>query len=121
MSNNIQKDYFESILEAILLIEERSVAIKKAEDFVLSSNGTMVLDSIAMRLQVIGELIKKIEKTDPNILEKYPQVQWPMIMRLRDIISHHYDIIDHEIIFDISKKHLPDLKKIVSRIIQEQA
>ena len=31
----------------------------------------------------------------------YPEIEWQLIMRLRDIISHHYDIVDHEIIYDI--------------------
>ena len=45
--------------------------------------------------------------------------EWKKIMKLRDIISHHYDIIDHEIIFDICSNHIPQLKVTVQKIIEE--
>jgi uncharacterized protein with HEPN domain len=80
-------DNLEGIYEAILLVEERFAKIKGADDFVLSPQGVLILDSIAMRLQVIGELVKKIEKLDGSFFEKYPDTEWTMIARLRDIIS----------------------------------
>ena len=42
-------------------------------------------------------------------------------MRLRDIISHHYDTIDHEIIYDICRRHIPLLKKTIKQIIEDFA
>lgn len=117
MSDTLLIDNFESIFEAILLIEERFASIKSVDDFVLSSQGVTILDSIAMRLQVIGELVKKIEKRDDAFFEKYPDTEWAMIARLRDIISHHYDTIDHEIIYAICKNHIPPLKDTVSSIL----
>ena len=71
-----------------------------------------------MRLQVIGELLKKINMMDKSLLEKYPEIEWDKIMRLRDIVSHHYEKIDHEIIFDICKNHIPKLKTTISKIIE---
>jgi len=121
MSDTFLTDNFKGILEAILLIEERFAKIKKADDFVLSSQGVLILDSIAMRLQVIGELVKKIEKLDGAFFKKYPDTEWVMIARLRDIISHHYDVIDHEIIYDICKNHVPALKNTVSAILDTRS
>jgi uncharacterized protein with HEPN domain len=43
-----------------------------------------------------------------------------MIMRLRDIISHHYEAIDYEIIFDICKNHIPQLKTTATNIVTQQ-
>lgn len=70
-------------------------------------------------MQVIGELVKKIEKSDPAILNNFPNIEWNMIIRLRDIISHHYAVIDHEIIYDICKNHIPVLKAAVSEILHK--
>lgn len=39
-------------------------------------------------------------------------------MRLRDIISHHYETIDYEIIFDICENHILKLKEKLLEIIQ---
>jgi len=41
-----------------------------------------------MRLQIVGELLKKVQKLDPFVFEKYPEIEWQNIMKLRDIISH---------------------------------
>ncbi|MBW1725431.1 MAG: DUF86 domain-containing protein, partial [Deltaproteobacteria bacterium] len=54
-----------------------------------------------MRLQVVGELLKKINKVDNSILKNYPEIEWNKIKKLRDIVSHNYEKVDHEIIFDI--------------------
>ena len=86
----------------------------------MSPNGVLILDAICMRLQIIGELLKKIQKIDPLVLQGYAQIEWPNIMKLRDIISHHYDHVDHEIIFDICKNNIPALKKAIQQILKDQ-
>lgn len=98
------------------MIEQRFKSIAGANDFVISEAGMIILDSICMRLQIVGELLKKIQKIDPGVFEKYPEIEWQNIMKLRDIISHHYEHVDHEIIYDICKNHLPNLKKAIQLI-----
>ena len=107
------------IAEAMDLIVQRFKAIGEAEDFVKNSVGVGILDSVCMRLQIIGELTKKIDKMHPKLLNNYPDVEWPNIMKLRDIISHHYEQIDHEIIFDICRNHIPLLKEMILKIMKD--
>jgi len=113
-------DNLQDIISSIELIEQRFKSIAGADDFVLSETGMLILDSICMRLQIVGELMKKIQKIDPSVFGKYPKIEWQNIMKLRDIISHHYEHVDHEIIYDICKNHLPDLKKTVQLIYKDQ-
>ena len=110
MLDNIIRDNLQIILESIVLIEDRFSKISNADDLVYSDSGILMLDGITMRLQVIGELLKKINMMDKSLLEKYPEIEWDKIMRLRDIVSHHYEKIDHEIIFDICKNHIPKFR-----------
>ncbi len=70
-----------------------------------------------MRLQVIGELLKKIDKKDPSFLKSHNEINWDNIMRLRDIVSHHYEKLDNEIIFDICKNHVPALKTVIKKMV----
>ena len=121
MSDSIILDNLHSIIDSIELIEIRFAEIVKSDDFVSNENGVLMLDSICMRLQIIGELLKQIDKINPMIWEKYPQIEWPNIMKLRDIISHHYHHVDHEIIFDICQRNLPDLKNVVQQIAKDHA
>jgi uncharacterized protein with HEPN domain len=119
MHNPILSDNLKIILESIDLIEERFSKINLADDFVTSSEGVLLLDAVSMRLQVIGETVKKIDKIDPSLFDRYPDVEWRKIMRLRDIISHHYEMVDHEIIFDICENHLPGLKSAIQKIMRK--
>ena len=120
MLNNIVSDNLEHILESIVLIEKRFSTIDAPDEFISSPDGVLILDAISMRLQVIGELTRKIYKTEASLLEKYPGIEWNKIIKLREIISHHYEIVDHEIIFDICKNHVPILKSIIQQIIQKE-
>ncbi len=118
MHDEIVLDNLRIILESIELVEKRFSGIDEANNFVSSENGVVILDSIAMRLQVIGELTKKIDKVDTHLLRNYSSIEWDKIMKMRDLISHHYESVDHEIIFDICKKHIPLLKIAIERLIQ---
>ena len=114
-------DNLQGILDSIELIETRFIGVANSDDFVLNAEGVLMLDSICMRLQIIGEILKKINKINPVIWAKYPQIEWPNIMKLRDIISHHYDHVDHEIIYDICQNNLPALKKAVQQMLKDHS
>lgn len=119
MSDSNTLDNFELIEDSIKIIIERFKPIQTPADFVKDENGKTLLDAISLRLQVIGEILKRIEKAEASILEKHAEIEWQQIMRLRDFISHHYDLLDYEIIFDICKEKIPQLEKTVVQIISE--
>jgi uncharacterized protein with HEPN domain len=91
----------------------------KAEDFCSSSEGATLLDAIAMRLQVIGESVKQIQKLDPPFLKTYHEIQWDKIARFRDLVSHHYENVDHEIVYDICKNHIPRLNISLEKMLKD--
>ncbi len=109
----------EFVLECIDIILERFSSINEPDDFMTSPIGVTKLDSIAMRLQTIGESIKKIEKYNPRIFDKRKEVNWNDVIRMRDLISHHYYVINPAIIFDICKTHLPQLRSTIEKIITD--
>ncbi len=113
------KDILDLMLESIELIKERFYKINIADDFVSTQEGITLLDAIAMRLQVIGESVKRIQKQSPSYLKKYSQIEWDKIAKLRDLVSHHYEQVDHEIVYDICETHIPNLDKAVKTMRAE--
>ena len=104
--------FIEDILESIKLIEKYIRNISKEN----LDNNQKLKDSIARRLEIIGEAVKNI----PDYFrEKYPEVPWKKIAGLRDIIIHTYFNIDLDITWDIIKKDLPDLKEKMLKIRTE--
>ena len=73
-------DNLELIIKSINLIERRFLQINEPFDFVKDSDGVTILDSICMRLQNIGELVKKIDKIDRAVLPRFPEIKWTNIM-----------------------------------------
>jgi len=116
MSEDEITDNLDLMVESINLVQERFSKILEAADFVGSTEGVTLLDAISMRLQVIGELVKKIQKADPIYLLGYTEIDWKKIAKFRDLVSHHYEHVDHEIVYDICKMHIPKLNEAVQKM-----
>jgi len=114
MSERKTKNNFENILEHIRVVEERFAEIKDANDFVKTNEGGILLDAISIRLQAIGENVKKINKRNPEIFHKHPSIDWENIIQFRDFISHQYELLNHEVIFNTCKVHIPKLKEVIT-------
>jgi uncharacterized protein with HEPN domain len=107
------KYILEIIHEHMLVCEKRFSEIKTANEFNDTEYGNTLLDAIVTRLQSIGENIKRIIKNDNQFASKYPEIEWDKIIRFRDFISHHYEMLDYEIVFEICKTDLPQLKQVI--------
>jgi len=116
MSNDKIIDTLDLMVESIQLVQERFSRIRRPDDFVLTPEGLTLLDAIVMRLQVIGESVKQILKTNHSFLQRYGEVDWNKIARFRDLVSHHYEHVDHEIVYDICDAHIPKLGEVVQRM-----
>lgn len=119
MSKDEIIDSLDFIGRSIHLIRERFSIIKRPDDFVITPEGITLLDAIVMRLQVIGESVKQIQKTKPSFLENYSEIEWDKISRFRDLVSHHYENVDYEIVYDICKTHIPKLSEAIAEIKQD--
>lgn len=111
-------ELLEYILSSITLIEKRFAAIGSSGDFLKDDDGLEKLDSISMRLQTIGEAAKNILKTDPQALGG-DREYWGNIVKLREIISHHYIDINAEIIYDICSGELAELKNKIEAALSK--
>lgn len=108
-----EKYIFEIILDHINVSEKRFSEIQTAKDFVENEYGNTLLDAIVTRLQAIGENVKRLIKYNTTLEIKHPNIEWKKIIMFRDFISHHYEKLDYEVVFDICEIDLPQLKEVV--------
>ena len=107
----------ESAAEKILA---RFQVIKHVNDFTDNPDGVEKMDAICMRLIVIGESLKNLDKiTSGTLLPKYPDVDWKKAKGMRDILTHHYDDINAEAVFLTCRDKIPQLLKTIQKIIKE--
>jgi uncharacterized protein with HEPN domain len=73
----------------------------------------LIQDAVVRNLEIIGEAVKKIPD---QIKAQKPEVEWKKMAGLRDILIHDYFGIDAEIIWDIVKNKVPELKVNISEL-----
>jgi uncharacterized protein with HEPN domain len=106
LSDELFDDKLSDILESIDTVLKRTEHISTPQDFLKDDEAIVLFDSVLMRLQVIGEMLKSLS-AKTNITSKNIKGA----IQLREKISHHYIDLDAELIFDICKNHIPNLKE----------
>ena len=104
-----------SVYESIVTIQSYTTPIKKYEDF-HGGDGQLIYDAVLMRLQVIGENIKAINKKAPDLIDITTE-EISSIIRFHDLISHHYEKLDTELVFDICTIYIPRLKQQIEELL----
>ena len=115
---DIALDILYRVSKSISHIEERSQRYNCGDDFLMSSTGVTILDSICMQFIAIGESLKGLDKvTKGELLPTHPEIDWKNVKGLRDIIAHHYFEVDAEQIWWIIENELQPLKKAINDMI----
>lgn len=108
------------IQQAVERILANSEVVSSPSFYLLTPSGMERLESTCMLLIAIGEGVKGVDKlTEKSLLSQYPEMDWKGVMGMRDIIAHHYFDLDAEIVYDVIKNDLPQLKETLKQIIDE--
>jgi uncharacterized protein with HEPN domain len=77
----------------------------------------MLVDAVVRNFEIIGETSKNIPIA---IKKKYPEIPWKKMYGLRNLISHEYFGIDHEMLWEIASVNLPQNIQDLAKIIEVQ-
>ena len=101
--------FIEHILDSINAIEKFSKNLNKEK--LISDR--LRQSAIVREIEIIGEAIKNVSE---DLKNKHREIEWKEIIGTRDKIIHHYFGVDFNIVWDIIKKDLPDLKSKILKI-----
>ena len=73
------------------------------------------VDAVIRNFEIIGEASKNLPR---QLKDKYSNIPWEEMYRLRNRISHEYFGIDYEILWDIASNHLPQNYADIFRFIE---
>ncbi len=103
--------------ERLLDVLEAIDRIKKYTD---AGRATLERDELVQtwvvyHLQIIGEAARSLSV---SLRDAHPEVPWPQIIGMRNILAHRYFGIDVDIVWSAVERDLPELKRQVEAILQ---
>jgi len=69
-------------------------------------------------LEIIGEASRNISE---DLKTAHPEMPWRQMSGMRNKLVHHYFGVDWEIVDDVLKNELPDLRSNILRLLSEQS
>lgn len=102
--------------DIIAAIEKIEVSTKNIIPGKLREN-LDIWDATLMRLQVIGESVKKMPL---DIKKRYRGIEWRKLSQLRNIISQDYFIVNPAIVEDIVRNKLASVKENIKIILEKE-
>ncbi len=105
-----------------LFIKDIFDCIEKIEEFVGDTNFEEFVEddktnsAVVRKLEIIGEATKNIPK---EIRQKYKEVPWSKMAKMRDKIIHFYFGVDYDIVWNVVKEKLPEIKPMIQKILKE--
>ena len=104
--------FLKHILDEIDFLTRETEGIK-FEDLV---NNEILKRACSRSLEIIGEAVKNLS---PDFKRRYKETDWKKIAGLRDKIIHYYFGVNWDILWDVIKNRLPELKEQVRNILDK--
>ena len=104
--------YLRDILVSISRIKSYTEDLSKEE----YEKKQLIVDGTLRNLEIIGEAVSQLPA---EFKERYPQVPWQDIKNFRNVVAHHYFMLNADRIWDIITNRLDSLEKQVKGILKE--
>ena len=107
------------IRESIHNLELWNAPYSDVNEMLISPDGVKTLAADCMLIEAIGEGFKRIdERTNQMLLPSRPEIPWKAVKGMRDHIAHGYFDINNELVWDVVKNDLPDLRDAVDYFLE---
>jgi uncharacterized protein with HEPN domain len=114
----VVEDLLKQIRESIHNLELWNASISDVNDLLTSPDGMKTLAADCMLIEAIGEGIKKVdERTHQQLLPLRPEIPWKAVKGMRDHIAHGYFDINADLVWDVVKNDLSDLRVAIDYFI----
>jgi len=104
------KERLRDILEAIAAIERYLSRGKAAFE-----QDELLQAWFVRHLQIIGEAVRSLPE---EVRATAPEIEWPKIIGMRNVLVHGYFEIDTEIVWQAASRDIPALKPLVEGLLR---
>jgi len=111
MSNEFL-DFVEDILDAM----NKAEALLAGVSYSQFESDYRINFAVVRALEIIGEATKRLPD---DLRQRYPDIPWKGMAGMRDRIIHGYDDVDLEIVWDVVKRDIPQIKPKIEGILED--
>ena len=111
MSNEFL-DFVEDILDAMNKAEALLVGVIYSQ----FESDYRINYAVVRALEIIGEAAKRLPE---DLRRRYPDIPWKGMSGMRDRIIHGYDDVDLQIVWDVVKRDIPQIKPKIEKILMD--
>jgi uncharacterized protein with HEPN domain len=106
--------YLRDILESAHLIQNYIAGVNR-DPF---DEDTKLQDAIIRRLEIIGEVTKRLSE---SFRSNHPHLPWKQMAGMRDFLIHDYDVVDLDLVWDTATQSIPALIAQIEPLIPPNA
>jgi len=77
----------------------------------------LMRSAVERQFEIIGGALNRLMRTDPGTADRITHAS--RIVAFRNILIHGYDLVDHEVVWDVIETHLPALREQVEALLAE--
>jgi uncharacterized protein with HEPN domain len=103
-------DFVEDILDGMIKAEE----LLEGVSYTQFENDYRINFAVVRALEIIGEATKRLPE---ELRQRYPGIPWKGMAGMRDRIIHGYDNVDLQIVWDVVKRDIPEIKPKIKQIL----
>ena len=78
-----------------------------------------VREAMVYQIVVIGEAAKAVIAADSSLATEVPEVEWSLLARMRDKVTHQYWAVDREIVWSTAERDVPAIRRALGRILDK--
>ncbi|MBI5400174.1 DUF86 domain-containing protein [Candidatus Saganbacteria bacterium] len=104
------KVFLHHILDEIIFLEKETKEIDSVSFF----SNELLKKACARSLEIIGEAVKNLSD---DFAHQHDDIEWKKLAGLRDKVIHFYFGVNWDIVWDVIKNKLPEIKEKIEKII----
>ena len=78
----------------------------------------MRVSAILYQVLIIGEATKRLSQ---EFRDGHPEIPWSSMAGMRDIVAHHYDEIDFNVLWNVLKRGIPEMMRNLEPLLPESS
>lgn len=78
----------------------------------------MLQGAVERRLEIIGEALNRVRRNDPDAFLLVQEHEG--VIRLRNLLAHGYDVIDHRRVWNLVQTALPELVAKLEYLLEQE-